>query len=110
MRQPAGVVKRRRACRRYQSQAAPVPWMARSRIMRRAIAWAAFHNSRDHGVASTLEAAAVDFRVSGSFDTRALLVSGSGPGVVLTTPTGPACVRPGRSLTLPLAPPSVKRY
>src|SRR3954453_20553247 len=90
MRQPTGVVKRRRAARRYQSQEAPVPWSRRSRTIARAIRYAAFQSSRDHGVASILETDAVDFRVSDSFDTSALLVSGLGPGVVLETPARPA--------------------
>jgi hypothetical protein len=38
--------------------------------------YAAFHSSRDHGVASTLETDAVDFRVCGSFDMSQHLMLG----------------------------------
>src|SRR4051794_17569120 len=109
MRQPAGVVKRRRAARRYQSQEAPVPWSRRSRTMRRAMLNAAFHSSRDHGVASILEMAAVDFRGSDSFDTRSLLVSGAEAGGGVQHPSASLHVRSGRGPNLPLVFFVVKR-
>src|SRR5689334_18003204 len=78
MRQPEAP-KRLRAASRYLVQEVAAVEVRRSRIMRRAMLNASRQTSRDHGVASTLETAAVDFRVSGSFDTSALLVSGLGP-------------------------------
>src|SRR5690242_15541881 len=82
--------KRRRPATRKDAYMSPVPWRVPARTIRLAIAWAARKVARVQLVASALEAAAVDFRVSDSFDTRALLVSGLGPGVVLETPARPA--------------------
>src|SRR5690349_20991727 len=67
MRHEAGVVKRRRACCRYQVQAATVPFR-RSRTIRLAIANASSHSSRVQSVGSILETGAVAPKLRAAVD------------------------------------------
>jgi hypothetical protein len=57
-----------------------MPWPARSRIMRRAIAWAARQSSRVQSVVSGLEMVEIDGKTKGAFDMSLCLMLGVSPG------------------------------
>jgi len=87
IRQPVGVVKRRRAWPRYQVQRVARPWSFPTTIMRRAMLNAASHSSRVQSVTSILETGAVapKSRVAVAVEVELLVMVRSAGGVASTS-------------------------